>query len=355
MSAKKEKLPWYKREPAKFFAGTVGLSWEVKAIYGLVLDLIFDARGKLPNDADRIVNYLGTGMTKQRWSRVLQELVEREKLRIIDGFVTNDKMTRDIARAEKSPGDAPAVALSSLKTGQETLPKTGQEKTDLFDATANKDKGIALPEGSRNGEKDPNISPVPARARETQTQTKTKTSTADVVLQVEEIAKALNQSRGRYWEHDYRRLIDEGLEYGDILEAARAHRGPPIKGLNGIAGLARAKQGARLAGRRTSTPAPEADRPVDTSAMTDKDWERHLALFLRLGSWDAAKHGPPPTRQGHLVPPGPYGRWLNLWRINGEHPAEEVDTGGNIVPFPSTRPSEFMRAMWQPIEGEAVQ
>lgn len=342
MTARKEKFPWYKREPSKFFAGTVGLSWEAKSIYGLVLDLIFDARGKLANDPARIVNYLGTGMTLQRWARVLKELLDAEKLRMVDGFITNDKMTRDILRTETKAAEAPAVEGRGQKTGQET----GQERTDLFEATANGVNGLTPPET-------PAFVPMPARRGETQTQTEKEESTGDVIVKVAEIARTLGQERGRYWEADYRRMREEGIEYGDILEAAKAHRGGHMKGLGRLAGLARAKRDARIAGRRTSIPGPEADKPIDVGRMSEIDWEVELLRLLKLGSWDAAKLGPPPTRTGHLVPPGPYGKWVRLWKLNGEHPLQEADTGGNIVPYPSDRPSAFMRAMWQPEDGRA--
>lgn len=341
MTAKKEKLPWYKRDPSKFFAGTVGLSWEAKAIYGLVLDLVYDARGKLKNDPARIVNYLGTGMTLQRWARVLQTLLDAEKLRMVDGFITNDKMTRDILRTETKAEEAAAVERRGLETGQET----GQERRDLFEATANNVNGLTPPGKAPS-------SPVPARVRENQTQIEKEESTGDVVIRVAEIAKALGQDRGRYWEADYRRMREEGVEYGDIMEAARAHRGGHMKGLGRLAGLARAKRDARLAGGRTSAPGPEADKPVQVEGLTDRQWEEHLALLLKLGSWDAAKLGPPPTRSGHLVPPGPYRRWLAIWKLQDEHPAQEADTGGNVVPYPSDRPSAFVRAMWEPDGGE---
>jgi hypothetical protein len=325
------------------------MPWEIKAVYGLILDLIFDAQGKLGDDAARIINYLGVGMSLQRWSRIRQDLLDRGKLRLVDGFLTNDKMTRDLASENSgSTKGGTTPPTTPPQTGKIIDPKTEEKITDLFDATANNINGQGHPET-------PQGSPVPARARESKTQRERETDDkAVVILAVQEIAKALNQDRGRYWENDYRRMREEGLEYGDILEAARAHRGGHVKGLTWLSGLARAKRDARLAGKRTSTPAPEVQQAIDPTTLTHRQWEEHLALLLRIGSWDAAKLGPPPTRAGHHVPAVPYGRWHKLWIIQGEHPMEEADSGGNIVPFPSDRPSAFMRGMWQRGEGESA-
>src|SRR4051812_4006331 len=94
----RSKLDWYKRNPAKFIGGTGGMTFEVKAAYGLVLDLIYDGGGSCPDDGPWIANILGVGMTTRRWGIIRAELIERGKLQARDGRLFNKAATRIIAR-----------------------------------------------------------------------------------------------------------------------------------------------------------------------------------------------------------------------------------------------------------------
>lgn len=65
--------PYYKRFPRDFFEGTIGMPFEVKAAYGLLLDLIFIRDGKLPDDARFIAGHLGLSVRK--WNLIRQKLL----------------------------------------------------------------------------------------------------------------------------------------------------------------------------------------------------------------------------------------------------------------------------------------
>jgi len=80
-------LPYYKRFPRDFLEGTIGLSFEVKGAYAIVLDLIYMRDGRLPDDARYISGQLGCSVRK--WSAILAELVEAGKLQVVGGIISN--------------------------------------------------------------------------------------------------------------------------------------------------------------------------------------------------------------------------------------------------------------------------
>lgn len=335
------KFDWYKRNPAKFFSGTVGMAWEVKAVYGLVLDLIYDAQGRLVDDGPRIVHYLGVGMSLQRWKRIRDELVQRGKLVLVDGFLTNDRATRDIAADAPLQKTHAIISGDSLVAARQTPEiigqKNGKQIAPVSDFATNGNNELNLAP-------DPKSQDLPARARENQSQNqKTTTRLVDVVVEVERIAEALGQKRGKYWATDYGRMIDDGLTFEDVMAAARAHSGGEIKSLNALRGLARKKRDDRMAGGGRDTPANPA-----AEAMTAMQWSPYLALFLKQGVWDEDRFGPPPSRGGCRVPLELLKAVITAWAKQGGAPREERDLSGNVVAYPSSQPDPQRRAMWEP-------
>lgn len=83
----KNGMAYYPRYPRDFIEGTLGMPFEVKAAYGLVLDLIYMKRGQLPDDARFIAGMLGVSVRK--WNSIRETLIDGGKLVVIDGFLTN--------------------------------------------------------------------------------------------------------------------------------------------------------------------------------------------------------------------------------------------------------------------------
>ena len=80
-------LPFYKRFPRDFFEGTVGMSFETKAAYGLVLDIIYMRDGSLPDDPRYIAGLLGCSVRK--WNTIKKELIDAGKLHLENGIISN--------------------------------------------------------------------------------------------------------------------------------------------------------------------------------------------------------------------------------------------------------------------------
>jgi uncharacterized protein YdaU (DUF1376 family) len=82
-------LPYYKAYPRDFIEGTIGMSFELKAAYRLVLDLIYMQAGELPDDARYISGLLGC--TVRKWNSLRDELVSQGKVVVSGNFLTNKR------------------------------------------------------------------------------------------------------------------------------------------------------------------------------------------------------------------------------------------------------------------------
>ncbi|MGX5708248.1 DUF1376 domain-containing protein [Brucella lupini] len=113
-------LPYYKAYPRDFIEGTIGMSFEIKAAYRLVLDLIYMQGGNLPDDARYISGLLGC--TLRKWNSLRGELVAMGKIEITGEFLTNKR------------------ALIELETTRKLTEKQAENRSK-----PNKNKGLKSP------------------------------------------------------------------------------------------------------------------------------------------------------------------------------------------------------------------
>ena len=92
-------LPYYKAYPRDFFGGTVGLPFELKGAYRLVLDLIYMQGGHLPDDARYIAGQLGCSV--RRWNGLRKSLIEAGKIAAIDGVISNFRADKELETLRK--------------------------------------------------------------------------------------------------------------------------------------------------------------------------------------------------------------------------------------------------------------
>jgi uncharacterized protein YdaU (DUF1376 family) len=88
------KRPWYKRYGADFVHGTLGLTLEEKGAYSIVLDLIYDRGGPIPDDPQYIAGICGCSV--RRWNAIRNHLVELNKLIVTDGGLTNERAEKEL-------------------------------------------------------------------------------------------------------------------------------------------------------------------------------------------------------------------------------------------------------------------
>jgi uncharacterized protein YdaU (DUF1376 family) len=92
-------LPYYKAYPRDFVEGTIGMPFEVKCAYRVVIDLIYMQGGRLPDDARYISGHLGCSVRK--WKSIRQTLVELGKLIVSGDFLTNYRADKEIESLSK--------------------------------------------------------------------------------------------------------------------------------------------------------------------------------------------------------------------------------------------------------------
>lgn len=92
-------LPYYKAYPRDFIEGTIGMEFETKCAYRLVLDLIYMQGGNLPDDARYIAGLLGCSIRK--WKSIRDQLVVAGKLVVSGEFLTNYRAVSELETLSK--------------------------------------------------------------------------------------------------------------------------------------------------------------------------------------------------------------------------------------------------------------
>lgn len=87
-------LPYYKAYPRDFIEGTIGMPFELKAAYRLVLDLIYMQGGSLPDDARYIAGLMGCSVKK--WNSIREELVSMGKIEPRNGVLGNLRADKEL-------------------------------------------------------------------------------------------------------------------------------------------------------------------------------------------------------------------------------------------------------------------
>ncbi|WP_245412512.1 YdaU family protein [Candidatus Liberibacter solanacearum] len=65
--------PWYKRYPADFISGVLELTLEQKGAYSIIIDLMYDRGGALPDNDKYIAGVCGCSIRKWRSIRIVLE------------------------------------------------------------------------------------------------------------------------------------------------------------------------------------------------------------------------------------------------------------------------------------------
>ena len=82
-------LPYYKAYPRDFFEGTVGMDFEVKAAYRLILDMIYLHGGRLVDDPRFIAGLLGC--SGKKWAALRHAVLATGKISLQNGYLANDR------------------------------------------------------------------------------------------------------------------------------------------------------------------------------------------------------------------------------------------------------------------------
>lgn len=325
------KFDWYPRNPSKFLGGTMGMPFETKGAYSIVIDLIWDHDGKLPDDARYIAGVLACSV--RRWNLIRADLLKREKLVVEGEFLRNPPADRMIARrvangllpaSEKTRdlGIKTDVDSGKPKDNSEIISRSSRDKSDLLTPAPIENKDLA--EGSL----------VRARGRESRARISESESESDKtllgspndVLRPYELAlgKPVNALTVQPWKWIEQLIemrqagidLEEDL-YSVVREMAAGGRLPDRLE---IGPRVFRKLAERRAQARLLLPPGKKAADVPRAEITDTEWQAALAKFCFNGSWFPAVLGPAPTDPACRAPAPMRERFNAVWLRLGSRP-----------------------------------
>ena len=238
-------LPYYKSYPRDFIEGTIGLTFEVKAAYRLVLDLVYMQGGNLPDDPRYISGLLGLSVRK--WKDIRGQLVSAGKLAVNGEFLTNYRAVKELEM------------LSSF-----------QEKQSENRSRPNKNKEIESP---RSHHTEPDTERKEERALEVRTSkgADAPRQTSEKALEAEVFAvgkDVLGKSAGGVIQR-----LRKACEYDDThaLEWLRkaAEKQSPIEWISGVLKASESRAYVGVHG----TPPPDAPIIESKDVRSQRAWE----------------------------------------------------------------------------------
>jgi len=87
-------LPYYRAYPRDFVEGTVGMPFELKGAYRLLIDLIYMQDGSLPDDARYISGLLGCSVRK--WNSYRKKLISMGKIKAENEIISNFRADKEL-------------------------------------------------------------------------------------------------------------------------------------------------------------------------------------------------------------------------------------------------------------------
>ncbi|QYM72894.1 YdaU family protein [Pseudochrobactrum sp. Wa41.01b-1] len=253
-------LPYYKAYPRDFIEGTIGMDFETKAAYRLVLDLIYMQGGNLPDDARYISGLLGC--TIRKWNSLRGTLVSMGKIIVSGEFLTNER------------------AIIELETLRKLQDKQAENRS-----RPNKIKGLKSPpfDQSEPEPKEAKASNAHVREAAADLSQKQNLDLRDLTKKLTEAAEGKIQPHGSLVVGAILELLNNGVDLEtDILPTIRAVASRMSKPASSWAYFvsairdafnARVKAGTGLAKPATVT-------KIDVFALPKAEQERKLEFFL---------------------------------------------------------------------------
>lgn len=121
-------LPYYKAYPRDFIEGTIGMPFEIKCAYRVILDLIYMQGGNLPDDARYISGLLGCSIRK--WKSIRDELIASGKLVVSGEFLTNYRAIKELETLSKLQENQREKASRPRKNKDLQQPQQSQPEPD---------------------------------------------------------------------------------------------------------------------------------------------------------------------------------------------------------------------------------
>lgn len=137
---------WYKRDPTAFLMGTMSLSFEQKGAYSIVLDLIYEKSGPIPDNDGWIAGVMG--LSARKWRVLKNDLIEAGKISIENGHIWNVRAAEELedrAKLSRKRADIGAKGGRTVSERSASGQRVVGEPTDKSLKSNDVDKAIASP------------------------------------------------------------------------------------------------------------------------------------------------------------------------------------------------------------------
>jgi len=115
---------WYKRNPRDYYEATRELSLEERGAYGDIIDLLYMHGGAIPDDAKWISHALH--VSTRKWAAIRDALLNAQKIRIEDGKIGNERVSRELDSRAVQARTNSETALNRERTKRENRQKTNE-------------------------------------------------------------------------------------------------------------------------------------------------------------------------------------------------------------------------------------
>lgn len=126
----KNGLPYYKAYPRDFIEGTIGMPFEMKCAYRVVLDLIYMQGGNLPDDPRYISGLLGCSIRK--WKSIRLALIDAGKINVSGEFLTNERAIKELETLAKLQDNQREKASKTRKNKGLQQPQQSQPEPEPY-------------------------------------------------------------------------------------------------------------------------------------------------------------------------------------------------------------------------------
>lgn len=147
-------LPYYKAYPRDFVEGTIGMPFELKGAYRLVLDLIYMQGGALPDDSKYIAGLLGCSV--RAWNKYKTQLVEGDKIQAENGVISNFRATFELESLRTLQVKQRENRACANKNSKLPKPRSNQKPTIQNQNQKEKEEGLPSSKSKGRGTRIPN-------------------------------------------------------------------------------------------------------------------------------------------------------------------------------------------------------
>jgi len=140
--------PWYKRFPGDFISGTALLTFEQKAAYSFLLDLMYLRGGPVPDQPQEISRIMGVSVRK--WKGLRADLLVAGKIYEFEGRLSNERVDRELP---KNIAEGDVFVKSGRKGGEKRAESCSRVAREFVESCPKSDDKNAENEGVINENK----------------------------------------------------------------------------------------------------------------------------------------------------------------------------------------------------------